>query len=60
MGRLPLGKQPTFGDTLQELTWPLVNQSPSSSCLSVGIGDWMPFRQSDADQGEDGGIWKPL
>ena len=44
MGRLPLGKQPTFGDTLQELTWPLVDQSPSGSCLSVGIGAFSSIR----------------
>ena len=28
---------PTFGDTLQESTSPLVDQSPTGSCLFVGI-----------------------
>ena len=35
---VPQGKQPTFSDTLQELTQPLVDQSPSGSCLTMGIG----------------------
>ena len=35
-GRSPQGKQVTFDDTFQELTPPLVDQSPSGSCLSMG------------------------
>ena len=39
-------KQPTAGDILQELTGPLVDQSPSGSCLMFihGIGGrfWWP------------------
>ena len=33
-------KQTSFGDTLQELTRPLVDQSPSGSCPSVGVRFW--------------------
>ena len=38
VGRLPQEKQPIFGDTLKVLTRPLADQSPSGSCLSMGIG----------------------
>ena len=41
-----LGKQPAFDDTLQELTQPLVDQSPSGSCLSMGF--WVRFWWPDA------------
>ena len=45
IGRLPQGKQPTFSDTLLHLSWLLVDQSSSGSCLSMGIGAsfWWPF-----------------
>ena len=42
---LSQGKQPSFGDTLQELTRPIVDQSPSADGhLSMGIGVkfWLP------------------
>ena len=37
IGCLPQGKKPSFGDTLQELTWPLEDQSPLGCCSSVGF-----------------------
>ena len=41
---LPQGKQPTFGNTLHKLTLPLLDQSPSGSCLfmGIGVGFWWP------------------
>ena len=41
-GRLPQGKQSTNGDTLKELTRPLVDQSPSSN-LSLSHGHLSEF-----------------
>ena len=38
VGRSPQGQQLTFGDTSQELTQPLVDQSPSGSHLFMDIG----------------------
>ena len=44
---LPQDEQPTLGDTLQELTGPLLDQSPSGSCPSMVLeqvlGDQMSF-----------------
>ena len=52
VGRFPQGKQSTFGKTLQALTRLLVNQSPSSSRLSVGIeaNFWGPYALLDVNQ----------
>ena len=43
------GKQPTIDDTLQELTWPLVNQAVLYSWFILGgIAYWYFFWQPDA------------
>ena len=59
VGSMPQGKQPTFSDTLQELTQPLMNQSPSDNCPFMGMGmvksfgDWMAV-----DASISRGLWK--
>ena len=58
---MPQLKQPTFGVTLQEQTRPLVDQSPSGSCLSKGIRAPVESTRPLVDQSPSGihGYWRP-
>ena len=59
------GKQPTFGDILQELTRPLLDQSPIRQLSShvrgiiIRASFWRPNALSGVKR-RDAGIWKPL